>query len=106
MSQDTLGWQASRISKNGPLEIGVKYFEDGSKAVGLFNRGDDESGMILQSSDLRVSVPRCVRDLWRQQDLGKFAGQFHPTIPLHSVVLPKVTPMRGHLPDPYQPNQR
>jgi alpha-galactosidase len=39
VSEDSLGRQARRISKNSPLEIRAKDLEDTSKAVGLFNRG-------------------------------------------------------------------
>ena len=31
-----------------------------------------------------------VRDLWRQQDLGVFAGQFSASVPAHGVVLVKM----------------
>jgi alpha-galactosidase len=31
-----------------------------------------------------------VRDLWRQQDLGKFSGRFETVVPHHGVVLVKV----------------
>jgi alpha-galactosidase len=94
VSQDPLGRQAGRLAKDGPLEICAKGLEDGPKAVGLSNRGEDESAMTLQWSDLGVSGLQRVRDLWRQQDLGKFTGQFHTTIPRHGVVLLKVTPAR------------
>jgi alpha-galactosidase len=90
VSQDPLGRQAGRVAKNGALEIWAKDMEDGSKAVGLFNRGEDESGMTLKWSDLGVSGEQKVRDLWRQQDLGKFAGQFQTPVPRHGVVLLKV----------------
>ena len=43
VSQDPLGRQAARIAQNGPLEIWAKDLEDGSKAVGLFNRGEAEA---------------------------------------------------------------
>jgi alpha-galactosidase len=90
VSQDPLGRQAGRVAKNGSLEIWAKDMEDGSKAVGLFNRGEDESGMTLKWSDLGVSGEQKVRDLWRQQDLGQFVGQFQTTVPRHGVVLLKV----------------
>lgn len=90
VNQDPLGCQAARISKSGPLEIWAKDMEDGSKAVGLFNRGENESGMTLKWSDLGVSGEQKVRDLWRQRDLGKFAAQFETTVPRHGVVLLKI----------------
>ena len=94
VSQDPMGRQAARVAKTGPLEIWAKDLEDGSKAAGLFNRGEDESGLTLKWSDLGMSSQQKVRDLWRQQDLGKFVGQFQITVPRHGVVLLKVTPAK------------
>jgi alpha-galactosidase len=92
VSQDPLGHQAARIAKDGSLEIWAKDLEDGSKAVGLFNRGEDTAKATVKWSDLGVSGQQSVRDLWRQQNLGKFADQFHTEVPRHGVVLVKVTP--------------
>ena len=39
MDQDPLGKAALRVAKQGDLEVWAKDMEDGSKAVGLFNRG-------------------------------------------------------------------
>lgn len=94
VSQDPLGHQAGRIAKDGSIEIWAKDLEDGSKAVGLFNRGEDESPATLLWSDLGVSGQQTVRDLWRQQDLGKFSGQFQVQVPRHGVVLVKVSPAK------------
>jgi alpha-galactosidase len=63
---------------------------DGSKAVGLFNRNDTDTNIVAKWSDLGLSGKRMVRDLWRQQDLGMFAGQFQTLVPHHGVVLVKV----------------
>jgi alpha-galactosidase len=91
VSQDPLGRQAGRIAKDGELEVWAKDLEDGSKAVGLFNRGEDQAGMTLKWSDLGLTGKRSVRDLWRQKDLGKFADQYQTEVPRHGVVLVKVT---------------
>jgi alpha-galactosidase len=95
VSQDPLGRQAARIAKNGSLEIWAKDLEDGSKAVGLFNRGDDTATITVKWSELGVSGQQSVRDLWRQQDLGKFPDQFHTEVSRHGVVLVKVTPAQS-----------
>ena len=67
--------------------------EDGSKAVGLFNRGvrGDRHGHL---ADLGVSGKQTVRDLWRQKDLGEFADQFEAKVPRHGVVLVRITPVQ------------
>jgi alpha-galactosidase len=94
VSQDPLGRQAGRIAKNGSLEVWAKDLEDGSKAVGLFNRGEDGATITVKWSELGISGPQNVRDLWRQLDLGKFPGQFQTQVSRHGVVLVKVTPAR------------
>ena len=91
VSQDPLGRQAARIAKRGAIEIWAKDLEDGSKAVGLFNRGEGESTVTLKWSDLGVTGKQSVRDLWRQQDIGKFKDQFQTQVPRHGVVLVKVS---------------
>ncbi len=87
VSQDPLGHQAARIAKDGSLEIWAKDLEDGSKAVGLFNRGEDTATVTAKWADLGLKGKRIVRDLWRQQDLGKYEGEFKASVPRHGVVL-------------------
>lgn len=90
VNQDPLGQQAKRISKNGSLEVWAKDLEDGSKVVGLFNRGPSEQTVQVSWSELGIRGKQTVRDLWRQQDLGKFAEQFQASVPRHGVVLVKI----------------
>jgi len=90
VNQDPLGRQAARVIKNGTAEIWAKALEDGSKAVGLFNRGDEETLITVQWSDVGVTGRLKVRDLWRQAELGKFSGGFQTRVPRHGVVLLKV----------------
>ena len=45
--------------------------EDGSKVVGLFNRGDQETAMTVQWPEVGVRGKQAVRDLWRQKDLAR-----------------------------------
>jgi alpha-galactosidase len=91
VDQDSLGRQAARVAKDGQVEVWAKDLEDGSKAVGLFNRGDDEVPVTAKWSDLGISGKQSVRDLWRQKDLGKFEGEFKSTVPRHGVVLVKIS---------------
>jgi alpha-galactosidase len=95
VSQDPLGRQAARIAMNGSLEVWAKDLEDGSKAVGLFNRSDDAATITVKWSELGVSGQQSVRDLWRQQNLGKFPAQFQTVMPRHGVALVKVAPAQS-----------
>ena len=52
INQDPFGRQAARIAKNDMLEVWAKDLEDGSKAVGLFNRGSGEETITVNWADL------------------------------------------------------
>lgn len=87
IDQDSLGKQATRISKSGDLEVYAKPLDDGSWAVGLINRGAAPASVALNWSDLKLTGKQVVRDVWRQQDLGVFDGSFSSTVNSHGVVL-------------------
>jgi len=88
VNQDPLGKQATVISRDGETGVMAKDLEDGSKAVGLFNPGDEGTKqVILNWADLKITGKYIVRDLWRQKDLGTFDGQFKADVAQHGVVL-------------------
>jgi alpha-galactosidase len=107
LDQDPLGRMAVTVLGDGDRQVLAKPLEDGSIAVGLFNRGSAPQkitvpwGMLIlngppvlqdlwQYADVskRPRDRRClVRDLWRQQDIGVFTKQFTATVPAHGVVL-------------------
>ena len=92
VNQDPLGKQASRIVKDGGIEIWAKDMEDGSKAVGLFNRGDlFEADITVDWDTLGIKGKHVVRDLWRQKDLSSSSRKFTAKVPVHGVVLLKIT---------------
>ncbi len=94
IDQDPLGKQASRISKNGDLEIWARDLKDGSKAVGLLNRNDRVTAKIKVTwVQLNIQGKRKVRDLWAHMDLGTFLDQFETEVPSHAVVLLRISPM-------------
>jgi alpha-galactosidase len=90
VNQDPLGRQAGRVARNGQTEVWAKDLEDGSKAVGLFNLSEEPVNVSANWADLGLAGKHRVRDLWRQQDLGKVSGQFQTTVPRHGVVLIKI----------------
>jgi len=94
VDQDPLGRQAARVAQNGPLEVWAKDMEDGSKAVGLFNRGYSEASVTANWSDLGLTGKQKVRDLWRQKELGEFTGSFTAAVPRHGVELVRVWPAK------------
>jgi alpha-galactosidase len=91
IDQDALGKQASRVSKNGDLEVWAKDLQGGSKAVGLFNRGKKRTRVSIAWKDLGIKGIYVVRDLWRQKNIGKFSNKFSADVNGHGVVLVKLT---------------
>jgi hypothetical protein len=91
VNQDALGKQGAPVSRSGLLEVWAKQLEDGSKAVGLFNRGNAEAAVTAKWADLGIQGKRTVRDLWRQRDLGTFDRAFSARVAPHGAVMVKVT---------------
>jgi alpha-galactosidase len=96
VNQDPLGKQARLVKQVLFRQVWAKDMEDGSKAVGLFvNNKDDVSErerFTVTWSDLGITGPQVVRDLWRQKDLGTFDGKFTANVPRNGVVLVKIRP--------------
>jgi alpha-galactosidase len=87
VDQDPLGKPGRRMARDGDLEVWARDMEDGSLAVGLFNRGEEATAVTAKWSDLGIKGKRIVRDLWRQRDLGKYDSEFKADVPRHGVVL-------------------
>jgi alpha-galactosidase len=103
INQDELGRQAIRVKKENSHEIWAKPLADGSLAVGIFFTGQQlpveafsweedtpKNQIALNWTDLGLSGAYTVRDVWRQQDLGRFSGTFTAEVPSHGVVLLKL----------------
>lgn len=90
IDQDVLCKQALRVDKQGDIEIFSKPLEDGSIAVGLFNRGSNKAVAVANWEKLGVNGKQTVRDLWRQKNIGVFDGQFETEVNPHGVVLVKI----------------
>ncbi len=87
VNQDPLGQQARRVAQDGYLEVWSKKMDDGSTAVGLFNRNETPQTVTAKWSDLGLKGQMRVRDLWRQKNLGTFEGKYETEIPRHGVAL-------------------
>jgi len=96
LDQDALGKQAVRVATVGAIDVFLKELEDGSKALGFFNRGSAAQTLAFgKFVSIGIQGPQHVRDLWRQQDLPDVqTGDKKPltmTIPSHGVQLYKLT---------------
>jgi len=87
VNQDAFGKQAAPVFREKDLEVWAKDMEDGSKAVGLFNRGPSAMTVAARWQDLGIQGRRRVRDLWRQHDWGVFDGSFTMKVERHGAVL-------------------
>lgn len=91
INQDPLGHQAAPVFVEGDRIIYAKHLEDGSMALGFFNKGEEACEMEISLSRLGFKGEKTVRDVWRQQDLGTYT-EFKTTVPSHGVTLLKVYP--------------
>ncbi|MEP6573030.1 MAG: glycoside hydrolase family 27 protein [Gemmatimonadota bacterium] len=95
IDQDSLGVQGILVSSGPPeLQVWARPLADGSRAVALLNRSSAPAE--IRASFRRAGIATdsaTIRDLWRQENLGAFSGEFVDTVPSHSVVLLRVTPV-------------
>lgn len=94
VDQDPLGMQGRKVWDNGPQEVWMKPLQDGSRAVILFNRGDEAGNVAVSFEDIGLAPggKAKVRDLWRKADLGPSSGRFEAKVEPHGVVMVKVAP--------------
>ena len=90
VDQDPMGKAASRVWRDGQLEVWSRPLSDGTVAVGLFNRGPVAAKVVAKWPDIGVAGSQRVRDLWQQKDLGASAGAFETMVPRHGAMLVKV----------------
>ncbi len=94
VDQDPLGKPGRRVAKSGDQEVWARTLEDGSLAVGLFNRGEEQATVTAKWSDLGLKGAQRVRDLWRQKDIGTLDGQFSAPVPSQGVQLIRLWPAK------------
>ena len=90
LDQDPAGTEGYRVSEEGPLEVWVKPLADGSKAVGLFNRGESTMPVTVHFKEIGLNGTVSIRDLWARKDLGTFNGSYTAQVPRHGVALLKI----------------
>ncbi|MGO9270109.1 MAG: glycoside hydrolase family 27 protein [Terriglobia bacterium] len=90
VDQDPLGTEGHRLRQEGPFEVWMKPLADGSRAVALFNRGEDATRMSVSFKGIGLAETASVRDLWAHHDLGPFNESYSAEVPKHGVVLIKV----------------
>jgi alpha-galactosidase len=94
IDQDELGQSAAVAQVNENSFVMVKDLADGSKAVGVFNRGEFPAKVAANWPVIGLKGKRMVRDLWRQKDLGIYENAFEVELPRHSCALVRVSPAK------------
>ena len=74
IDQDQLGKGGEPARIDGQIEIWKKPLFDGTMAVAIFNRGRMPSDVNVRWSDIGLTGPQKVRDLWLHKDLGDCAA--------------------------------
>lgn len=90
VNQDPLGHSAAPVHEEGDCVVFAKPLEDGSMALGFFNKGEKEQSVSINLNRIGLRGKRNVRDLWRQMDMGEFT-EFTTGVPAHGVKLVKVS---------------
>lgn len=91
---DQAGHPAHPVSQATQQQVWFSRDTDGSYTVALFNLGDTAATVTANWSDLGFTGSASARDLWRHQELGRFANGFTATVPAHGSRLLRVTPRR------------
>jgi alpha-galactosidase len=96
INQDILGDQARPVWSDGNAQVWVKVLADGSRAVGLLNRGTNgivECMVNWNDIGLVNDVPALVRDCWLHKDIGIVTGSYAQTIPAVRCSILRITPI-------------
>jgi alpha-galactosidase len=91
INQDTLGKMAKQIVNEGNARVLVKELDDGSKAVGLFNTGDEILGIKITWEQIGLKGSQAIHDLWRQKNIGTYKDGFEAAVRPHGVILVKIS---------------
>ncbi len=92
VDQDPLGRCARVVALGEDAFAMVKDMEDGSKAIGLFNRGEMATTVTAKWSTLGIQGNWRVRDLWRHKDVSEFQGEFRLPVGRHGVAMFRLWP--------------
>ena len=90
IDQDVLGKGALPLVKKETYQIWVKPLADGSKAVAVFNLAEETQKIDMDWSALGIESNKTIRDVWKQQDLGKTEKSFSTEVYRHGVMMLRI----------------
>jgi alpha-galactosidase len=96
LDQDALGKQAVRVDSVRSVDVYMKELEDGSKALGFFNRDSTVQNIKYSNfNQLGFKSRQHIRDLWRQVNLPDIDDPFKDVLDIkiagHGAKLYKLT---------------
>ncbi len=91
VNQDSLGKQAHLTHTPGEMEVWTKPLDDGTMAIGVFNKGESEGSALLDFGLISAKGKVKLRDLWRQQDVRMKNNTARFSVPRHGVMLFKAS---------------
>lgn len=89
---DQAGSPARPVSQRSLQQVWYARNRDGSYTVALFNLGATPATVTAHWSDLGMTGPAAVRDLWSHASLGDATGSFSASLPAHGSRLLRITP--------------
>lgn len=95
VDQNSAAKPVRRLETLNTIDVLYRELGDGSKIVGLFNRGDMDSQVDLPWSLIPERVTPetySARDLWMHTSIPISSGSFRAAIPKHGVVILRLTP--------------
>ena len=89
---DQAGVPARPVSQNTDQQVWYARNADGSYTVALFNMGSSTATVTANWSDIGLSGPAQVRNLWTHTDTGTANGSVSASLPEHGSELLRITP--------------
>ncbi|MFL6352610.1 MAG: glycoside hydrolase family 27 protein [Bryobacteraceae bacterium] len=90
VDQDGAAQPVKRMVQNGNFEVWTRPLQDGSTAIGLFNRDTQAKTVSVTWSALGLSGHLKARDLWKHEDVPISGDTYTATVPKHGVILLRV----------------
>ena len=92
ISVDQAGTPARPVSQSSDQQVWYARNSDGSYTVALFNMGSSTATVTANWSDIGLSGPAQVRNLWTHANTGTANGSVSASLPEHGSELLRITP--------------
>ena len=94
VDQDPLGHAATRVKKDGDIEVWSRPLANGNRAVALLNRSSKPISIGVAWTDIGypASLRATVRDLWSDKETRDQTDHYAAEVPSHGVVMVTIAP--------------